>query len=496
MAGSQLPEWLFNLLGVYNGPWGPTARPAGISGTDRQGTAGNDDLLFTKLLNGLLVNGGDGNDRITIQGGMLSLLNTTNGGDGSDQIFGNTGINAIFGGNGNDYIVGGGGIDTLSGGFDIDTLSYETATVQRSSAGVTVTLNATGGGTMSAGGTDAGLDVISGGFENVVGSNFNDTLTGNGGNNVLIGLGGDDFLFGLQGDDTLIGGAGADSLTGGAGVDTADYSTSAGPRGDGVTIDLSQGTGSGNDAEGDTLSTIENVTGSAFNDTITGDVGNNVLIGLADNDTLIGGDGDDTLIGGDGVDDMQGGEGDDTIEGGPNLDFPKGGNGSDTASYSMATSGVSAFLLRDNRAGTGDARGDRFVSIENLTGSSYHDTLNGDSGDNVLRGGTGGDFLHGGAGNDTFVYTNVLDAPLADDFSERILDFSRGDIINLSQIDAITGGGDNAFSFIGAAAFSGQAGQLRYAGGMLEGDVNGDNTLDFRIQMSHSPTLTASDFRL
>ena len=55
------------------------------------------------------------------------------------------------------------------------------------------------------------------------------------------------------------------------------------------------GTSTGGRAQGDTLTEIENLTGSAFSDTLTGDAGNNVLKGLAGNDTLIGGAGNDTL---------------------------------------------------------------------------------------------------------------------------------------------------------------------------------------------------------
>ena len=90
------------------------------------------------------------------------------------------------------------------------------------------------------------------GFENAVGSAFGDTLAGDGGANALTGL---------AGDDWLVGGAGSDSLDGGAGTDTAYYGNSTA----GVTVDLSTGTGTGGDAQGDTLTAVENVVGSAFN---------------------------------------------------------------------------------------------------------------------------------------------------------------------------------------------------------------------------------------
>src|SRR3546814_9039298 len=67
-------------------------------------------------------------------------------------------------------------------------------------------------------------------------------------------------------------------------------------------LNRASGTGHGGDAEGDTLTGVENVTGSNFNDTLTGDTGSNVLNGGNGNDTLIGGAGADALIGGSGID--------------------------------------------------------------------------------------------------------------------------------------------------------------------------------------------------
>jgi Ca2+-binding RTX toxin-like protein len=69
------------------------------------------------------------------------------------------------------------------------------------------------------GGANVGVDLIAGGFANVVGSNFNDTITGNAVNNILIGLDGNDTLRGGDGNDMLVGGAGSDGLFGGAGND-------------------------------------------------------------------------------------------------------------------------------------------------------------------------------------------------------------------------------------------------------------------------------------
>ncbi|MBZ9654297.1 calcium-binding protein [Phyllobacterium lublinensis] len=204
---SALPQSIFDLLGVNNGGWLPPSP---------RSTTGNDDMNITPT-GAAIVNGGLGNDRITLHdGGLLNLVATVNGGDGSDQIFGNASLaNVLNGGNGNDYIHGGAGVDTLSGDAGADTLSYEF-----SNAGVDVDmsqLTALGGITVSGG--DANGDVVSNNFENVVGSNSGDSITGNNSANVLIGLGGNDFIQGIFGNDTLIGGVGDDQLLGGLGSD-------------------------------------------------------------------------------------------------------------------------------------------------------------------------------------------------------------------------------------------------------------------------------------
>jgi Ca2+-binding RTX toxin-like protein len=111
--------------------------------------------------------------------------------------------------------------------------------------------------------------------ETITGASANDVLSGGGGADLLVGLAGNDVLNGGAGDDVLRGGLGDDTLTGGEGIDTASYSDAAA----GVTVNLSvagpQATGAGSDS----LSEIENLTGSAFGDALTGDAGANRLEG-------------------------------------------------------------------------------------------------------------------------------------------------------------------------------------------------------------------------
>ncbi len=168
-------------------------------------------------------------------------------------------------------------------------------------------------------------DVVEGGGGNdtLLGLNGNDALYGGAGNDTLDGGNGDEVLAGGDGDDTLDGGAGADRLSGGAGndiltggldgdiigggagVDTASYDWSDA----GVEIDLTAGTATSGDAQGDTLTGIENLIGSAQADSLIGDANDNTLQGLGGDDTLTGGDGSDTFIVGEGG-------GNDTVHGG------------------------------------------------------------------------------------------------------------------------------------------------------------------------------------
>ncbi|MEM9170869.1 MAG: calcium-binding protein, partial [Pseudomonadota bacterium] len=162
------------------------------------------------------------------------------------------------------------------------------------------------------------------------------------------------------GDDTIIGAVGVDFVDGGAGSDFLGYETSNAA----VTIDLGAGSASGGYAEGDTFTGIENLLGSTFDDALTGDAGDNILIGLAGADRL------------------------------------DGAGGSDTASYAGSAEAVTLNLGSGIFLG-GDAQGDTLFNIENLTGSSFADTLIGDAGANRLSGADGDDTLVGAAGADT-----------------------------------------------------------------------------------------------
>ncbi len=276
--------------------------------------------------------------------------------------------NEIYGCGGDDLLCGQWGSDVIFGGIGNDVLS---------------------GG--------AGMDIL-------YGEDDNDYLYGDWGDDWLLGGSGDDTLYGGEDNDFLFGGAGADVLDGEDGNDTAHYGDSD----SGVIVILADGTGEGGTAEGDMLANIENLVGSLYNDALFGDQfannldgsdGNDFLGGGAGADTLSGGYGNDTLVGDDDDDWLWGGSGDDVLMGDAGADTLVGGDGNDTATYVGSAQGVVVSLM-NNSIQSGDAKGDTFDGIENVTGSTHADELTGDDGVNTLIGSDGDDTLFGLNDND------------------------------------------------------------------------------------------------
>jgi Ca2+-binding RTX toxin-like protein len=312
-----------------------------------------------------------------------SQFNDTIEGDGLANVLeGFGGKDSLVGGSGDDLLIGDEGADTMDGGDGFDFVSYYS-----SEAAVDVNLATS----RASGGGATGDKLIS--IERLGGSAYGDKLTGNADNNDLDGF---------YGDDTIQGGAGADKIKGGAGNDTATYQGSDA----GVDVSLTTGDGKGTglfgdlgDASGgifgggDKLSSIENLTGSQFDDTLEGDNGANILKGLAGDDDLRGAEGNDTFVGGAGAD---------TFDGGGSID---------TVDYSRSSTGVNVNF--QGVGSGGEALGDNFVStspnvssVENLIGSKYTDSLITDNGVNTItpglsRGGT--DTVDGGGNTDTMV---------------------------------------------------------------------------------------------
>ncbi|MAP95644.1 MAG: hypothetical protein CMK07_11900 [Ponticaulis sp.] len=155
---------------------------------------------------------------------------------------------------------------------------------------------------------------------------------------------GDDVIRSGLLNDILVGGEGADELWGGAGSDMASYEDSA----EGVRVSLKAGRGWFGDAQGDTLHEIENLYGSARQDTLIGNEVNNTFFGGNADDILNGLGGNDQLFGDNGDDNIMGGEGDDFIAGGRHRDRLTGGDGEDVFFYLDILDSKPSNLERDN----------------------------------------------------------------------------------------------------------------------------------------------------
>jgi Ca2+-binding RTX toxin-like protein len=332
--------------------------------------------------------------------------------DGNDTINAYAGNDTLDGGNGDDTLIGGVGADVLIGGAGFDFAQYG------GTVGIAVNL-ATGVGT-----GDAAGDTFSS-IEGVIGT---------GGNDSLIGDAVDNQLRGGSGNDTLDGGMGNDTLDGGVGTDTVSYAWAT----SGISVDLWTGVNAGVAAD-DVLTNIENIIGTAYNDTFGGNGGTRALQGGPGDDLYIlrtnltsvvegGGEGYDevqaitnsistwtvdahvekflaiatvgiTVIGNAMAEHIVGGSGNDTFPGTLGADTLDGGAGIDLVSYAASATAVGVYL--GGGFGSGDAAGDVFIDIENAYGSPYADVLFGSSADNLLEGRDGNDFMQGDAGNDT-----------------------------------------------------------------------------------------------
>jgi Ca2+-binding RTX toxin-like protein len=350
-----------------------------------------------------------------------------NGTAGNDTLFGTGGDDLVIAMDGDDLLnSGSGGSDTLDGGNGNDTATYTAYNSARYAKAPSEGINAnlqTGVVQLSNRLRNGKLSNI----ENLIGTKLNDILVGNIGNNMLSGYAGNDFidagsgndtlhgdsgsdrviggagddeLNGGSGDDTLDGSSGYDTLNGGDGNDTADYSLSS----ESVYVNLqaNQAVFSTTNNRFMPITAIENVIGGSSNayNWLIGNAENNRLTGGRGNDTLVGNDGDDTLIGNDGNDSLFGGAGNDWLNGGFGVDHLNGGDGIDTATYAFSTEGISADLETGVVRLPGQAN-ETALSIENLIGSSGHDTVSGNSANNWISGGAGDDWLVGRGGNNT-----------------------------------------------------------------------------------------------
>lgn len=247
--------------------------------------------------------------------------------------------------------------------------------------------------------------------------------------------------------------------------------------------------------------------------TVRGGTGDDVLISHGGDDHLIGDAGDDSLRSAGGRDVLEGGLGDDeyfvfadrsdTIIDVGGIDTIRTTVDWDLQEYA-GIENVTLSAAGDQRV-TGNGLDNRLIGSagdNRLVGLEGNDRLEGKQGDDILAGGGGRDVLIGGSGADRFDFADgdLIGRDVITDFA------AGGDVVNFGAMDANSGrGGNQGFSFIGAAEFSGTAGELRsdeltYTDGtvvtIVEGDRDGDGDMDFQLELRGQHVLGAGDFIL
>ncbi|CAN5268187.1 hypothetical protein BH10PSE7_BH10PSE7_36710 [soil metagenome] len=450
------------------------------------------------------------------------------------QFTGGIGSDTVFSGNGGERLEGGLGVDQWNGDYSSVNFDINFALGIDGSISFTRLKSIFGFERMNLK-TGSGDDRITGG------NRSDDLDTGKGNDTVdakACGVGGLDRVFAGDGVDTLIVNARSETdsvvlsfggpalyfvssdshnftlegysteklqFTGGSGDDTINS-------GDGGVIIKG---GGGTDFWQADLGAVNSAVKFILGDTLSiGAAGLKAISGI-ERISLITGNGSDTITGGNLSDQIETGKGNDVIDMGKvetgGLDRAFGGDGFDTLvvdaaaeakSITVSVAGSPTFFItseshRFNIEGfniervnvSGGSAGDV------MTGGAAADIFDGNGGADTINGGLGADSLAGGFGADRFVYASTADSRASN--SDRIIDFGATDRIDLSAIDAKESTGENdAFSFIGTTQFHSRAGELRYAGGRVFGDTDGDAIADIIIIVPSDTLLTRGDFVL
>ncbi|QJB56188.1 FecR domain-containing protein [Pseudodesulfovibrio sp. zrk46] len=441
------------------------------------------------------VSGGDGSD-------VLNNIEGVRGTAYADKFVGdNTWANVFVDAGGSDIIDGNSVYDyTTDLGFDI--VSYEFA-----GQGIITSMNGQAGTVTLGGDVDTLTDI-----DLIIGTDYADTLNGGAGEQEFMpGLGNDtvdglettlagangedwdnvtywdledamsftfdgtkwvaantgagftDHLYniesieGTEGDDTFIGGSdddefagwkGADSFVGGGGFNTVSYSSTA--LGVGVAVDQEAGTATDGWGNTDTLSGIQGVEGSDFEDTLMGDSGMNLIDGNEGNDLINGLGGADSLFGDDGDDTfvftvdadygtiVDGDAGSNIIQIDGNVDLLGLSEAFNIQNVEFTTdssalfdawaidsqtwnifgdSGMEVINIElvstqdlDLSGLTFDSSWDSTVDEINVTGSASSDAIIGSFSDDEIMGGDGDDSISGGDGDDAIMAYGIEDS--------------------------------------------------------------------------------------
>jgi Ca2+-binding RTX toxin-like protein len=361
------------------------------SGSDWNSATGGDQTVPADGTFSVVVNGGDGNDSITVLAQTTELAGVTLNGDGGDDVLTGADTNdTLNGGDGNDRLVGAKGVDQMSGGAGNDTLVWN---------------NGDGSDRING---DAGNDGTEVNGSPTLGDVF--TLAPEPGgvkfqrtNLVAFTLDTATERFqvnGLGGDDSVSANAGVGALT------------------------------------------LLSVDGGAGVDTVSGSDGPDLILGGEGNDVLSGGGGDDRIVGDRGNDTMNGGTGDDTLvwNNGDGTDVVNGDDGRDDVEVNGAPAAGDAFTVQPNGArikfdrpnlvpfsldiGSSETLhanglgGDDAIAVGEV--GAYEVTASGGSGNDTLTGGGSSETFLGGSGNDTITPGGGLDVVSADSGDDQV----------------------------------------------------------------------------
>jgi Ca2+-binding RTX toxin-like protein len=339
----------------------------------------------------VVVNGGDGNDALTVLAKTNEIAGATINGEGGDDVL--TGADTgdtLSGGEGNDRLIGAQGSDTMNGGAGNDTLVWN---------------NGDGTDTMNG---DAGNDGVEVNGAPTLGDTF--TLEANAGRVK--------FRRTNLGQFTLDASAERFQVNGLGGNDSVAASDGVGAL------------------------TLLSVDGGAGVDTVNGSDGPDLILGGEGNDALNGGGGGDRIVGDRGTDTMNGGTGDDTLvwNNGDGTDVVNGDAGRDDVEVNGAPTAGDAFTVQPNGArikfdrtnlvpfsldiGSSETLhanglgGEDSITVGEL--GSYSVTASGGSGNDTLTGGGSSETFLGGSGNDTINPGGGLDVVSGDDGDDQV----------------------------------------------------------------------------
>jgi Ca2+-binding RTX toxin-like protein len=340
----------------------------------------------------VVVNGGDGNDALTVLARDTEIFNATLNGDGGDDVLTGADTNdGLSGGDGNDRLIGAKGTDTMSGGAGNDTL------VWNNGDGSDRKLNG-----------DAGNDGVE--------VNGSPTL-------------GDVFTLAPEPGGVKFERMNLVPFT----LDTASERFQVNGLGGDDSVSASDGVGA---------ATLLSVDGGAGADTVSGSDGPDLILGGDGNDTLNGAGGDDRIVGDRGNDTMNGGAGDDTLvwNNGDNTDVVNGDAGRDDVEVNGAPAAGDVFTVEPNGArirfdrpnlvpfsldiGSSETMhanglgGDDAVSVGDV--GSFSVTASGGSGNDALTGGPSSGTFLGGSGNDTIDAGGGIDVVSGDEGDDKV----------------------------------------------------------------------------